>query len=277
MQSENDFQNLKDELRSLHSRLNFVRSELQEKIDGAKNDARAQASEDARRREALLNRVLSLESKATDRSPDINDGSLSLLKALYAAREVTSRVHSSARAIIVGGRYEVWCARCSKLLGHGDTARKAWEVASHAGPDSCVIEEHALLKVLNVHPGAAVSQFTPSSESGIFGSWWTVKCSTCGCALGSGASEQAAWQEASASENQFPCRAKPPLVDADFTLEMAEVDGKIGSHLELKELLKAGNVPVYPRTVVISSASETHTTSVNTPGKFHVTITEVPE
>ena len=81
-------------------------------------------------------------------------------------------------------------------------------------------------KVLNVHPGAVVSQFTPSSESGIFGSWWTVKCSTCGCVLGSGASEQAAWREAVVPENQFPCVTESPLVDADFTVSGPGVTGR---------------------------------------------------
>jgi hypothetical protein len=98
MPNEKDFQNLKAELKSLKNDVRLIRECFNEQL-------RAQALKDA------------------VWEPDFQAEAL--------------KTHAGARALVANGRYEIWCSRCGKLLGWGDTARVAWRAARTEPQFSC--------------------------------------------------------------------------------------------------------------------------------------------
>jgi hypothetical protein len=92
MIDENDYQNLKDEVRSIRGRLSSDRNVLFQEIENLKAKARR-----------------------NDEAQQFRD-----------YREAVLRIHEGAQALAVGDRYEVWCATCGRSLGGGDTPLAAW-------------------------------------------------------------------------------------------------------------------------------------------------------
>jgi hypothetical protein len=106
MIAENDYQNLKAEVRSIWESLTSARNDLLLEIENLKAKVR--------------------RNDSTQQFRDY--------------REAVLRIHAGSQALVVGKRYEVWCSTCGRALGAGLTPLVAWcEAAAHVCKDTCVV------------------------------------------------------------------------------------------------------------------------------------------